>query len=63
MFGISVNALHFQVVYVAFAMLGGCFSALASDTLAEVKGVSIPAALGGGCLLLFGARFGAGCTR
>ena len=52
-----------QALYVLAAMGGGCLSALSSDSLATAKGVSIPAAICGGFLLIFGARFGAGCTR
>ena len=55
--------LIIQVIYVIAAMLGGFLSATSSDTLATTKGVPIPAALGGGFLLLIGARFAAGCTR
>jgi len=51
-----------QALYVLAAMAGGCLSAVSSNSLATAKGVSIPAAVCGGFLLILGARFGAGCT-
>jgi hypothetical protein len=51
-----------QAFYVLAAMLGGCLSAVASDTLATAPGVPVPEAFFGGVLLLIGARFAAGCT-
>jgi len=51
-----------QVIYVCFGIAGASASALASDSLASVPGVTVGAACGGGFLMLFGSRLGAGCT-
>lgn len=51
-----------QVVYVGGAILGAALSAIASDTMATSKGVNVQTALIGGILMLWGARFAAGCT-
>ncbi|KAK3592481.1 hypothetical protein CHS0354_014979 [Potamilus streckersoni] len=51
-----------QVFYVSGAILGGAISALLSNTMATAHGPSIPAALFGGIIMLWGARLAAGCT-
>ncbi|KAL4216749.1 hypothetical protein ACF0H5_024472 [Mactra antiquata] len=51
-----------QVVYVWGAILGACLASIASDTMATSNGVTLPTALFGGVLMLWGARFAAGCT-
>jgi uncharacterized membrane protein YedE/YeeE len=52
-----------QVFYVGCAILGSYISARLSDTFpATASGVSIPTALIGGFLMLFGSRLGGGCT-
>ncbi|XP_041355417.1 UPF0394 membrane protein PD_1892-like [Gigantopelta aegis] len=50
------------VFYVCSAVIGGLSSALMSSSLASVQGVGALEAFFGGFILLFGARFGAGCT-
>ena len=52
-----------QVFYVGAAVLGGCSSALSSNSLGTTYGVNIPTALLGGIMLLLGSRLGAGCPR
>ncbi|KAK3595460.1 hypothetical protein CHS0354_003453 [Potamilus streckersoni] len=51
-----------QVLYVSGAILGGAISAFLSNTIATAHGPSIPTALLGGILMLWGARLAAGCT-
>ncbi|KAK2167553.1 hypothetical protein LSH36_26g03010 [Paralvinella palmiformis] len=51
-----------QVFYVLFAVLGGAFSALSSDSLANAQGVTAVCAFFGGLFLVLGARLAAGCT-
>ncbi|XP_071948640.1 thiosulfate transporter TsuA-like [Antedon mediterranea] len=51
-----------QVFYVIGAILGGLFSALASDSIASVPGVGYAFSFVGGFCCIFGARLAAGCT-
>jgi hypothetical protein len=51
-----------QVVYVAFAVLGALVSSLASGSYGTAAGVSVPRSLAGGFLTLLGSRMAAGCT-
>ncbi|KAL5019918.1 hypothetical protein ScPMuIL_002810 [Solemya velum] len=51
-----------QVFYVVGGVFGGTISAAASGTLMSVPGPTLPAALLGGVLILWGSRFAAGCT-
>ena len=45
------------------AILGAALASIASDTMATSQGANLPTALIGGILMLWGARFAAGCTR
>ncbi|XP_053387465.1 UPF0394 inner membrane protein YeeE-like isoform X2 [Mercenaria mercenaria] len=51
-----------QVVYVAGAILGAALASIASDTMATSHGATLQTALIGGVLMIWGARFAAGCT-
>ncbi|XP_060561777.1 thiosulfate transporter TsuA-like isoform X2 [Ruditapes philippinarum] len=51
-----------QVLYVGGAILGASLASIASDTMATSRGANLPTALFGGILMLWGARFAAGCT-
>ncbi|KAH3867574.1 UPF0394 inner membrane protein YeeE-like isoform X2 [Dreissena polymorpha] len=51
-----------QVFYVSGAIVGAAVASLASNTIATSQGVNLPTALVGGLLMLWGARFAAGCT-
>jgi hypothetical protein len=54
---------HWQMIYMLFAMGGSAVSAALSGSLpSSAKGVGLPAAFVGGAIMLFGSRFGAGCT-
>jgi len=51
-----------QVLYVGGAIIGAIIAAVASDTMATSRGPTLPTALFGGILMLWGARFASGCT-
>ncbi|KAK3101632.1 hypothetical protein FSP39_005030, partial [Pinctada imbricata] len=51
-----------QVFYVCGAIIGALISAASSNSIAIAKGPQVHVALFGGFLMLFGARFAAGCT-
>ncbi|XP_070580847.1 thiosulfate transporter TsuA-like isoform X2 [Ptychodera flava] len=51
-----------QVMYVCGAIVGALVSALCSQSLGMVPGISLVSSFFGGFLMLFGARMGAGCT-
>lgn len=53
----------FQVFYVCGAIIGALIASVASDTLATSSGPTLHTALIGGFVMLWGARFAAGCTR
>lgn len=51
-----------QVVYVVCAIVGGALSAASSTSFGVAKGVPVYMGLLGGIVMLWGARFAAGCT-
>ncbi|XP_062613538.1 thiosulfate transporter TsuA-like isoform X1 [Saccostrea cucullata] len=51
-----------QVIYVTGAIVGGAISAASSDSFGIAKGVPVHMALLGGIIMIWGARFGSGCT-
>lgn len=55
--------IAFQVVYVVCAIGGGACSAASSNSFGVAKGVPVYMGLLGGIVMLWGARFAAGCTR
>lgn len=51
-------------VFLVIGVTGGAvLSAGLSSSIGTVKGVSVPDALIGGVLMLWGSRFASGCTR
>ena len=51
-------------VFLVIGVTGGAvLSAGLSSSIGSVKGVSVPDALIGGVLMLWGSRFASGCTR
>lgn len=52
-----------QVLLVIGVTGGAVLSAGLSSSIGSVKGVSVPDALIGGVLMLWGSRFASGCTR
>lgn len=51
-------------VFLVIGVTGGAvLSAGLSSSIGSVKGVSVPDALIGGILMLWGSRFASGCTR
>lgn len=62
---IKIYYFHFflQVLLVIGVTGGAVMSAGLSSSIGTVSGVSIPDALVGGVLMLWGSRFASGCTR
>lgn len=60
---IKIYYFFLQVLLVIGVTGGAVMSAGLSSSIGTVSGVSIPDALVGGVLMLWGSRFASGCTR
>lgn len=58
-----ISIFFLQVLLVIGVTGGAVMSAGLSSSIGTVSGVSIPDALVGGVLMLWGSRFASGCTR
>lgn len=58
-----ISIFFLQVLLVIGVTGGSVMSAGLSSSIGTVSGVSIPDALVGGVLMLWGSRFASGCTR